>query len=900
MSPEALELLIKAYLSHKFPTRYQDSWLISADYKDLATAIEYIDRLGPNSLNLEDLRPPQDLKLFYLLDRTFKFSESSPPQPTAYDERALYNILIDLDKVSLLPDGNYTQRQTTIEAAGIQLLQTAKMKLLDLSRTQLPNTKLITKADLKNAISNHEKIIAENSNSSQKNQLENELNLLKDLRKLVNLKDNINIPKENGEPNHFLILDEAAGGVTEKISLISLDDASQKISNICNIDKLNFNSYCANRNDYKLSTEAILKLPKHGNTTEVQREAIALNISRILGFNTTKSSMIDYKGQAALFVPFDEIKLLNEFAKGKDQILLLPSAISGLSKFMSKYLHYSTINPVGNELNSDQILEDFGKMLAFSYLCNDPDFIGMDNQNKAIKSGKELYVFDQVIMAGDDKMELDSRMSLSPVGSGRHSRHNQGRNRSVIEDSSFDAKFNSIATLLDHKGEINVMLDTLYLTHKSKLIGIKNEYSTIKTEIPSQENISKLKHLEEQFKEVGLLHKDVLEIKRTTNTRMKSMLQKFPRINGSPMNSQLFLENKDLIKPCLVLEKLVNKPVLFSADGRPYKHPWTHRNNDKISTILQQNEKTFISFDSDKLNLFGYSINAAEMTSILVQLGIDNFSIHENTLIIPNEELSKINENSLFPEHRPFDSEKDYLAVENLAHTFSAYSPENQTVLIESIKNYKADMQKTNDPAFRIKVIENAQNYIDSKLQRMENKGLLKHFELNMQMDFQAHLRQIILINSPELSDKIAQAFEAAVKVDRVKQFNSTLIAYVKNPTGQLANYLDKCIDHANKAQDYGKAKTESEAMAQDSLAFTKELSIKQDSPLVAMRGLGAEIKKSISLDDWNDDNVLEIQQQRKEELKAEFEKISEKKPEAEEPSTEEEPRVKNPGIKTF
>lgn len=124
--------------------------------------------------------------------------------------------------------------------------------------------------------------------------------------------------------------------------------------------------------------------------------------------------------------------------------------------------------------------------MAFSYLCNDTDFIGMNNQNKAINDKNELYIFDQVVMS-KEKMSFDTRLNLVPIGLGRHSRHNQGRNRSIIEDSSFDTKFDGVSRLLLCKNDIDSMLDNFLQSHSQKISQIKNSINAI-TAITSMSN----------------------------------------------------------------------------------------------------------------------------------------------------------------------------------------------------------------------------------------------------------------------------------------------------------------------------------------------------------------------------------------------------------------------------
>ncbi len=756
-----------------------------------------------------------------------------------------------------LPNVKYSARKTEIIKDDKNYLELKSKGIDSLKRlveTEMPNLNF---DDLNNEIKVYETLAASEQNLQTKNALENKVVLLKDLNKLMQL-EGITIPQENGNPQHFCILAEAAGGVTEKLSLIPLNEVKTQLKNLQGFNPTTLDSYSQNRDEFKLSTKAILKLPKHGSTIEVQREAIALNISRILGFNTTKSTAVEHNGKAALFVPFDPIQLLKEVAMGEEHTTILPSSFSfsGLKKIGEKYLHYSTVVPVGNQLNADQIINDFGHIMAFSYLCNDTDFIGMENQNKAIK-GCDLYIFDQVVMT-NDKMEFDSRLNLIPVGWGKHSRHNQGRNRSLIEDSSFDSKLDSISNLLNHQEEINLMLDYFYFTHFIKT-------SEIKTALRSQNS----QPLQQQLNELTILLDDVTDIKKTINDRIKNIFQNFPTINDKPMNPQLFSANKDLIKHSLMLEKLVNKPVLFANDGRPYKNPWTYRNTNKIDSIKEQNGMAFLSFSNVDVN---------DLASVLKQLDINikscKWSDSEKTLGIPTSELEKIHENNFFPEHCPINPKVNYL--ENFFEISSAYPEKDRTLFIELLNNYQYDLNSADKPEKQIKTLSKLLDNLYNKLPQEGNPGLLKHLELTIQMHTQQQLRKLL----PELAAHIAPAFEAALKLDRVKDFNAVLLSYAQNPHQNkvhLIAYFDSCIGHAKITTDYNRGKIESLAMQDESSALVSTLNLKPDSLVVSMKGLAGEGKSSISIkdEDWEDDFVIIEQESRKNEVANQLEKAS-------------------------
>ncbi|MBA3535360.1 MAG: hypothetical protein H0T84_01940 [Tatlockia sp.] len=887
MHPELKKYLIRLFLIIKFPDSFKESWLTNmADYQNIDEAIESINNLKPRILDLDNSHELKHLGIFFsLLNKAVHFPYPDRPHDLEHNKQ-FNNYLIQqqsvFDKVENLPDCNYTLRKTEQLIAEndikyMELKARAIQKLMNIAEREIPDIKLTT---LENAIKNHEIAIANQIDINNKIRLENELILLKDLNKLFKLSI-INIPMENGNPDSFCILDDAAGGVTEKLSLVGLDEVKKQLQNIQENEIRNLTDYCFKRENFKLSTQAILKLPKHASIIEVQRESIALNISRILGFNTAKSTMIEHEGKAALFVPFDKIQVLKEVAMGEEKIAILPSSFSfaGLKKIGEKYLHYSTIVPVGNQLHSDQIINDFGHVMAFSYLCNDTDFIGMENQNKAIKDC-DLYIFDQVIMS-KAKMELDSRLNLVPIGVGKHSRHNQGRNRSLIEDSSFDTKFTSIIDLLKSKNDINFMLDEIYFSHSSKIAEIETAISYTKV-------ATKIKHMQNQLANLKVLQDDVLSLKKTVNDRLKNIFQNFPTINGNTINSQLFLTYQNLIKHSLMFEKLVNKPVLFANDGRPYKHPWTYRNINKISAIEERNGNVYLSFkDLQTSDLI------ATLKQLKIKLNTCKWDDKNKILIIPFVDLLKIHENKIFPEHLPFNSEENYL--NNFKRVSAAYPENNQKLYENAIDDYQHDLYSAKNTEDKLKAIDKILYNIYFNLGHANNPGLEKHLELNVQMDIQQQLRQLI----PELSAEIGEAFKAAVSLDRVKDFNYALLSYAYNPQQNqdlFQAYLSKCIGHAEKAGDYNQAKIESQAMQNESFTLYNKLTAKSETSMAAISKLGGKSSPSKN-EDWDEEDVLISQKSRKYAVQSQLEKVTNAITEKEEP-TKSNDLTNNPTIK--
>jgi hypothetical protein len=758
-------------------------------------------------------------------------SSNDIPPACGYDEKK-FDARLDFegDLAQELPNANYTSRVTNRLPTGSdvdfeQIKGDATRKLIALFNKQNPKYSMTNIEELTSRIEQFSKLSTSESGQQQKLALESTLTMLKDLNKVVDLKI-VDIPKESGASDYYCNLSEEAGGVTEKLCLIGLDKVKTQLQHLIGApSELNLTDYVKNRSAYKLSTQAILKLPKHGETSEVQREATALNISRILGFTTTTSTMVCHEGKAALFVPFEDIQLMSEFSQGDKKKAYMPNSIKGIGAILNgkkDYINYSTITPVGNGLCADGFLEDFGKKMSFFYLCNDTDFIGAYNQNKAIKSGKELYVFDQVIMS-DDKLAFDTRLNMIPIGLGKHSRHNQGRNRSIIEDSSFDEKFKSIEHLLNNQQHINNMLNDM-ISYSPQSLTREHHHIQSQKKNPLQQK--KLKQLQQEFSEVEKLKNDAQKIKTTINRRMQSMFDYFPKLNGQKINGRVFLTKQNLIKKSLLLEKLINNPVIFTNDGRAYKHPWTYRNKNCIKTISEKNG--MVNFNLSFLN----ETTLNQLTSSLKFSNIElaRYSSQDNTITLPMVELMKINENDVYPELNSFDSRIDYLSEDHLNQLQNAHPDKNKSLVIAKIKSFKLNYLQAECTGDKLNLLKTTLDSIKNINPSLKEIGFNKHIELKMQMHTQKQLRILIqqTLIAGKLNQKIQRAFDSAKKLDRVDNINQVIIAYLKHDV--LANeqtfteYLEKCIAHGNLAANYTTAKIESQEMQDESMALFKLL----------------------------------------------------------------------------
>lgn len=614
-----------------------------------------------------------------------------------------------------------------------------------------------------------------------------QLMILEDLYKINQLKI-IQIPNENGPALNYCELAESAGGVTEKVSLISLSKVTSQLTRLVTAAPTTVKDYTDHRNDYKLSTQAILKLPKHGKIEEVQREALALNFSRLCGLDTTQSSMVMYGGKPALFVPFDDIRLLKDFAHGK----VFKAGLTG----SQTYEHYSTIDPVGSGLQSNVFIHDFGKGFGIFYLCSDPDFVGGYNQNKALRNNRSLFMFDMVVMPGD-KMKLDSRLSLQPNEFlVKHTRHGQGRNRTLIEDSSFHEKFNSLMTLMRNDNRILAYLDLTISKHAAHIEELKKSLDHASS--------VQVKEIKQEIKQVAALQKDAELIKQSVTQRLSKIIETFPGYDKISYHG---------LAKGLILEKLLNNPALFTDEGRPYRNPWTYRNEIQL---------TYMKFipgqgkGEDKVLLSFSSIVAPQMVGFLKRHGAPSLTVvpHRNEfelthMTISVQDLAALQENMLYPENYLDGLLKtDYLNLNDLQAIGNAYGEGHRTRIIDLIQDYKQFMAQTGEKEPSVHSKLKAINTVDAELLEYRNtakdKGFATHVRKKFQFEIQQQLRS--MIPSEELPDNLDEAFSAALKLDQISTFNRVMETAIETKrwnSKEFKQFLQECITQYRRATDH-------------------------------------------------------------------------------------------------
>lgn len=804
MDAEQKKRIIKRYIKEK-SVRPEDVNLgddALAPYAALDKLLDHIDANNHGLFDFATLEADVDQwkKYTNILDYATKFALGSPPALTQTKERSAdfgLQYWRNARDIRALPKDNYYARPTSKPAAADADLTTtinnSREKLYALTLT-FPGAIVFNASDIAQVTTRittlNEQIKPLAENNPQRAILQKQLNILTDLNK-INQLERISIPQNNGPALTYCTLAESAGGVTEKVSLISLAKVKTQLGNINARNDLNVDNYNTDRSQFKLSTEAIIKLPKHGKIKEVQREAIALNISRLMGLDTTSSTMISYNGHPALFVPFDDIRLLGDFTSGK-------TFSAGLGISGQTYTHYSTVKPVGEGIQGDRFVNDFGNSLALFYLCSDTDAVGGYCQNKALRDSKSLFIFDQVIM-DSDKFTLDSRLSLQPDQFiMKHTRHGQGRNRTLIEDSSLITKYASIMQLKDMGGKIIQYVNHVAWAHHNKAEEIKAQLrGVLAADVRGR--------LNDELKDIEILENDAATIKTKIEARINKIDEVLPKSFG--------VVSSDEVRQTLILEKLLHNPVLFSDDGRPYKNPWTSRHTNPALTITDlANGGVEITFNS--------KVSPEMINFIKRQGGADSLTITSPKVItISKAHLNALSERMLHPENNlNLAPNTDYLATNDLAMIKEAYGKGHRTKIISAVTAYKTEMSDgENTPADKIAAIIKTEAELKEYIRTAKDKGLGMHVLKKFYFDAQQKLQK--LMNPVQIPANLNQAFSAALKLDRVAEFNAVVreaVTHNKLNEAQFTGFLTSCIQKEALAANYSEGVRQSQALSID------------------------------------------------------------------------------------
>ncbi|KTC79936.1 coiled-coil protein [Legionella cherrii] len=769
-------------------------------YSDLDKLLDHIDFHQNGLFDLETLEtdPEQWREFCGIIKYSSTFEKGgSPPLLRSVDfKKAEEGIRYtqNAHEIIRLPKDNYYERPTytptEVDNELDDLIINSRTKLYSLTQT-FPDA---TPFDASNFIQVtaliqrfQEEMERLPHNDPEKERIQERLNILSDLNNINELK-RICIPQDNGSTLIYCTLQENIGGVTEKITLMSLDNVKKQLRHLCDsAPGLSIKDYQAGREQYKLRTEAIIKLPKHGAIQEVQHEAMALNVSRLMELDTATTTTISHNGHPALFIPFDEIQLLSGFSLGKTFYAWL------LGK---TYTHYSTIKSLGEGIQADCFIDDFGDAFGLLYLCSDTDAIGGNCQNKALRNAKSLFIFDQSLM-DTHKFILDSRLCLIPGEFlKKHTRHGLGRNRTLIEDSSMHSKFESIMQLRAMDDKIHQYVTHVIWQHQQQAARIKRQFKKpLSTEKQSQ--------LTSELSDLMLLEKDAETLRTRLMERLEAIDDILPQSTGDI--------DLPMVRNALIFEKLIHNPILYSDDGRPFKNPWTYRQQNKLKKIDDLGNDLIQLTFSDK-------ISSVMVDFIKRRGGGDSITITTpKTITLSKAQLIELREDILHPEHQlVLDPAINYLDPLDLAAIKEAYNAGNRTYMMHTITSYREKMN--HDKASvdeQLKCIVETEEQLKQFIISAHDRGFGMHVLKKFYFDAQQQLQR--LIPPLKVPVQLNNAFAAALKLDRVSEFNAVVLQAIKQDKitdQQFISFLDECIQRANAATNYTQAQQESSELS--------------------------------------------------------------------------------------
>ncbi|VEB38291.1 hypothetical protein [Legionella cherrii] len=769
-------------------------------YSDLDKLLDHIDFHQNGLFDLETLEtdPEQWREFCGIIKYSSTFEKGgSPPLLKSVDfKKAEEGIRYtqNAHEIIRLPKDNYYERPTytptEVDTELDDLIINSRTKLYSLTQT-FPDA---TPFDASNFIQVtaliqrlQEEMERLPHNDPEKERIQERLNILSDLNNINELK-RICIPQDNGSTLIYCTLQENIGGVTEKITLMSLDNVKKQLRHLCDsAPGLSIKDYQAGREQYKLRTEAIIKLPKHGAIQEVQHEAMALNVSRLMELDTATTTTISHNGHPALFIPFDEIQLLSGFSLGKTFYAWL------LGK---TYTHYSTIKSLGEGIQADCFIDDFGDAFGLLYLCSDTDAIGGNCQNKALRNAKSLFIFDQSLM-DTHKFILDSRLCLIPGEFlKKHTRHGLGRNRTLIEDSSMHSKFESIMQLRAMDDKILQYVTHVIWQHQQQAARIKRQFKKpLSTEKQSQ--------LTSELSDLMLLEKDAETLRTRLMERLEAIDDILPQSTGDI--------DLPMVRNALIFEKLIHNPILYSDDGRPFKNPWTYRQQNKLKKIDDLGNDLIQLTFSDK-------ISSVMVDFIKRRGGGDSITITTpKTITLSKAQLIELREDILHPEHQlVLDPAINYLDPLDLAAIKEAYNAGNRTYMMHTVTSYREKMN--HDKASvdeQLKCIVETEEQLKQFIISAHDRGFGMHVLKKFYFDAQQQLQR--LIPPLKVPVQLNNAFAAALKLDRVSEFNAVVLQAIKQDKitdQQFISFLDECIQRANAATNYTQAQQESSELS--------------------------------------------------------------------------------------
>jgi hypothetical protein len=255
-----------------------------------------------------------------------------------------------------------------------------------------------------------------------------------------------------------------------------------------------------------------------------------------------------------------------------------------------------------------------------------------------------------------------------------------------------------------------------------------------------------------------------------------------------------------LIKQALILELLVNRPKLYTDNGRPYRAPWTTRNTNYVLSVLQ------IAEQPGMMKIKFSEALPRDILAMLKRQGNIDVQVDPTgkTAIIAVQDLRALNEMVLFPELQGgLIANKDYLSPDDTQAIQSAYGIGHRDRIIDAIQDYRLDRGAVNTDA-KLASMQETEQALKAYIDTAKDKGFGMHILKKFYFDVQQLLQNMMPVESRP--GQINEAFSAALKLDQVSQFNRVVQEAVRQnkiTDPAFLGFLDTCIDKVTKAKDH-------------------------------------------------------------------------------------------------
>jgi hypothetical protein len=226
-------------------------------------------------------------------------------------------------------------------------------------------------------------------------------------------------------------------------------------------------------------------------------------------------------------------------------------------------------------------------------------------------------------------------------------------------------------------------------------------------------------------------------------------------------------------------------------------------------------------------------------------------------IIISKAHLAALREDILYPEHRlTINHDADYLALNNLAQIKNAYKEGNTARIIGAIQQYRAKMndEELSTPE-KLDLITKTKTALRNLIGTAKDKGFGMHVLKKFYFDAQKKLQ--LNMNPLEKPNNMDQAFAAALKLDRVSDFNKVAAEAIKQNKvndPQFTGFLDSCVLRAQTANNHTSAQRESEALFNEAKETIRQLKTIQVVPIINHFVHKENDGVNIDINDINDD----------------------------------------------